>query len=292
MAAYNEAVRDYYRLTKPGIIYGNLITAGAGFLLAIGQGHHFNPWLLLETLAGISLVIASACAINNYIDRDIDSKMARTSRRAIPAGKISGPAAITYAAALGAAGFVVLALFVNWLVFGLGLVAFVSYVVLYGWGKRRSVHGTLIGSIPGATPPVAGYLAVTDHIDTASVILFFILVFWQMPHFYAIAMYRFKDYRAAGLPVLPVKKGMEAAKNQILAYVAAFTVAASLLTVFGYTGYVYLAGVLALGFYWLRIGLSRLKSMDRAKWGRKMFLTSLIVNLGVAVFIAVGAWLP
>lgn len=292
MAEYSSAVRDYYRLTKPGIIYGNLVTAAAGFLLAVGQGHRFNVWLLLETLAGISLIIASACVVNNYIDKDIDRRMKRTSRRAIPAGKVSPTAALIYAALLGAGGLAITGWLVNWKVFALGLIAFFFYVVLYGIGKRRSVHGTLIGSIPGAAPPAAGYLAVTDHIDAACVVLFFILVFWQMPHFYAIAMYRFKDYQAAKLPVLPVKKGMRAAKSQILAYIVAFMATAALLSAFGYTGYVYLAGVLTLGFYWLKTGVRSLSSMNDTGWGRKMFLTSLIVNLGTAIFIAAGAWLP
>jgi protoheme IX farnesyltransferase len=217
--------------------------------------------------------------------------MERTKKRAIAAGNVSGFAAISYGSALAVAGFIILAVFTNWLVFGLGVIAIVFYVVFYGLAKRRSVYGTLVGSIPGATPSVAGYLAVTNHIDSAALILFLILVFWQMPHFYAIAMYRYKDYKAAGLPVLPVERGMAAARVQILAYIIALTIAATLLSVFGYTGYIYLTVVLALGVYWLLQGRSY-KSSNAAKWGKKMFLSSLVVSLGLSMIIATGAHLP
>ena len=239
----------------------------------------------------MSLVIASACVFNNYIDRNIDKKMARTQKRAIAAGRISAHAAVTYAAALGILGFLILGFFTNWLVFSLGAIALFFYVVLYGIAKRRSVHGTLIGSIPGATPPVAGYLAVTDHVDSAAILLFLILVFWQMPHFYAIAMYRYKDYKKAGLPVLPVKNGMAAARRQILAYIVAFTVAAVLLSVFGYTGYTYLVVVIGLGIYWLAKGIRQYDLSDE-KWGRQIFFASLIITLGLSIITAFGARLP
>jgi heme o synthase len=236
-------------------------------------------------------VIASACVTNNYIDRNIDKKMDRTSGRAIAAGKVSAAAALTYASLLGVIGFIVLALFTNWLVFGLGLAALVFYVALYGIAKRRSVHGTLVGSIPGAVPPAAGYLAVTNHIDTAAILLFFVLVFWQMPHFYAIVMYRYKDYKAAGLPVFPIVKGMRAARLYILAYILAFTAAMASLSVFGYTGYIYLGVAILLGGYWFYTGFSNYKLKDEL-WGRRMFLVSLAINLGWSIMTAFGGRLP
>lgn len=236
-------------------------------------------------------MIASACVFNNYLDREIDRKMARTSGRALASGRIQPTAALIYATILGGAGFIVLGLFTNWLVLSLGAISLFFYVMLYGIGKRRSVHGTLIGSIPGAAPPVAGYLAVTDRLDAATLLLFLILVFWQMPHFYAIAMYRYKDYKAAGLPVLPVKSGMRAARLQTLAYIVLFTVAAAVLAIAGPAGYIYLATVILLGAYWLFIGLSFYHLSDD-KWGRKMFFASLKVTVVLSVAIAIGSALP
>lgn len=253
---------------------------------------HFAFGLFLETLLGIGLVIASACVFNNYIDRGIDDRMARTKRRALVTGSIGPAAALIYGTVLGAAGFAVLIAFTNWLTVGLNLLAIVWYVAVYGLAKRRSVWGTVVGAIPGAIPPVAGYTAVTGSLDSASVILFASIFLWQMPHFYAIAMYRFTDYKAAGLPVWPVKKGMTSAKRQIIGYIVAFTIASSLLSGFGHTGYIYLVGVILLGGWWLLKGLRGYSTQTSQKWGRQMFLASLIVNLGLCVLIALGGRLP
>jgi heme o synthase len=265
------------------------VTGAAGFFLA---SSHSVKWLLLvETLGGMSLVIASACVFNNYIDRGIDAKMERTKTRAIAAGKVGPIAAITYASLLGITGFAILGLFTNWLVFAVGLISIIFYVIIYGWAKRDSVYSTLVGSIPGAAPPVAGYLAVTNHVDSAAALLFLVLVCWQMPHFYAISMYRYKDYKRAGLPVLAVKKGMAAARRQIVGYIIAFTVTAALIGGLGYAGDIYIGVVIGLGVWWLYKAARGWKLTDE-KWGRQLFFASLIVNLGWSVITALGSRLP
>jgi protoheme IX farnesyltransferase len=282
------SVRAYYRLTKPGIIYGNLFTAASGFLLA--SRFHIHYALLFATLLGVGLVIASACVFNNIIDRGIDALMERTKKRALVTGEINEHLASFYAIVLGAIGFMVLALHTNLLTTYLGIAAFLDYVILYGLAKRRLMAGTIIGSIAGALPPVAGYTAVTNRLDGGAILLFLILVSWQMPHFYAIAMYRIDDYKKAGLPVLPVKLGMDHAKQQILAYIVAFTLACAGLTVFGYTGYSFLVVALGLGITWFIKGLRPQKN-DKT-WGKKMFLFSLIVITILSVAIPLGAILP
>lgn len=264
--------------------------AAAGFLLAAKGDVYF--WLLAETLAGISLVIASACVYNNYLDRGIDARMLRTKKRALVSGRISNLSALAYASVLGILGFYILALFTNWLVFIAGAMAFILYLFIYGYVKRRSKYGTLVGTIPGAMPPVAGYLAVTNQVDAAAGILFLILVFWQIPHFYSISMYRFKDYKNAEVPVLSVKSGLPAAKRQTMIYILAFILAACGLSVFGYTGYIYLTAALVLGFFWLFKGLEKQDAKNYELWGKKMFLTSLIISLGISLSIAFGSLLP
>jgi len=285
-----DTFRRYYQLTKPGIIYGNLLTATAGFLLAANW--HINVGLLLSLLGGTSLVIASACVFNNYLDRGIDRKMARTNQRALVSGRISGHHALVYATILGVVGVFLLASYTNTLTLSIGLIAFFDYIVLYGWSKRHSVHGTLVGSISGSAPIVAGYTAVTNRFDTGALLLFVILTCWQMPHFYAISLYRFKDYKTAGLPVLPVAKSVRDAQIQIVLYVIAFIVAVALLTAFGYTGYIYLVVMTGLGLAWLWRGLWGFKVKDSKSWGRQMFFFSLIVIVGLSVMVAVGGWLP
>lgn len=290
MSQLKQTIKAYYWLTKPGIIYGNALTATGGFFLASKGDVDFA--LLLVTIAGISLIIGAACVINNYIDRGIDKKMARTKGRALVSGIIPGNVALIYAAILGTAGFATLILLTNGVTALLGFIAIFVYVVLYGIGKRRSEHGTAVGSIAGALPPVGGYTAVTGQFDGGAATLFLIMVFWQMPHFYAIAMYRFDDYKAAKLPVLPVKRGMLAAKVQIMLYVAGFVGANMLLTLSGYTGYIYLVVMTTVGVGWLWLGLKGFKAPDDRKWARKMFFFSLLVVLTLAVMLSVGAILP
>ena len=281
-------LKAYYQLTKPGIIYGNILTATAGFLFAT-KLRHIHIGLLLATLIGTALVIAAACVFNNYIDRGIDKKMARTKKRALVQGAIPARNALVYATVLVLAGFGVLIAKTNWLVVGIGLVAFIDYVVLYGFYKRRSVYGTIVGSISGAAPVVAGYCAVTDRFDGAALILFLILVLWQMPHFYAIAMYRFDDYKNAGLPVLPVKKGWHATKVQIVVYIAAFVLAVGSLTAFGYAGYIFGIIMMLVGVAWLRQGIRGFTTDDNRQWARKLFFVSLLVILALSIMLSVGS---
>lgn len=282
-----DTIKTYYALTKPGIIYSNVLAAVAGFLLASRGDIHFET--LLGTIFGVAFVIAAACVFNNYLDRSIDKNMARTKNRALVTGRVSGLSALIYASVLTVLGFGILALTTNVLTVSIGIAAIIFYVVLYGVSKRWSVHGTVVGSISGALPPVAGYTAVTNNLDTAALLLGLIWVFWQMPHFYAIAMYRRKDYADAGIPVLPVKKGMAAAKRQIILYVIAFTFASLLMTTVGYTGWTYfiVIGIVSLG--WVRLGFTGLSKGDDSKWARKMFFYSLVVMLVLCLMLSVGA---
>ncbi len=283
-------LKTYYKLTKPGIIYGNLLTTTAGFMLA--SKSHINLWLLTATLTGTSLIIASACVFNNYIDREIDSKMARTKNRALVTGLISVKTSIIFARILGTTGFLVLACFTNLLTVFLGIVAFFVYVVVYGISKRKSVHGTLVGSIAGALPPVAGYTAVSDNFDLAALLLFLILVFWQMPHFYAIAIYRFDDYKKAEIPALPIVKGIKVTKIQIMLFILAYIFSSISLTFFNYTGYTYLVVSLFFGLGWLWVGIADFNSTQDKRWARKIFLFSLVVIVSLSLLLSTSTLLP
>lgn len=284
-----DRLKEYYWLTKPGIIRGNALTAATGFLLA-SKGH-VNFKLLLTTLIGFSLIIASACVFNNFLDRSIDKEMTRTRKRALVLGTISSGQALVYASVLDILGFLILAVFTNLLTVIIGISGVFLYVVLYGIWKRRSWFGTIIGSLSGALPPVAGYVAVSNHLDGAAVILFSILITWQMPHFYAISIYRIEDYVAAGLPVLPVRKGLQATKLQILIYIVAFIAAASMLYIFGYTGTIYQLVAISLGLAWLYLGLQGFRTLAPEPWARKMFLFSLVVISVLCVTISADSLL-
>ena len=283
--------KDYYKLTKPGIIRGNILTAVGGFFLA-SKGH-VNLLLFLAMLIGTTLVIASACVFNNFLDRHIDAAMERTKNRALVNGTISNRNAMVFATILGLLGVTSLALYTNLLTVFVGITGFIAYVVVYGYFKRHSVHGTLIGTISGAASIVAGYTAVSDRLDLGAGLLFLILVAWQMAHFFGIALYRQDDYAAAKIPVLPVMKGIARTKLQVMIYIVGYIISTTLLTIFGYAGIISALVLGGLGMYWLWLGTKGYATAKESpRWGRKMFLVSLIVILSLSVMLSIDNYLP
>lgn len=278
--------KQYLQVTKPGIIFGNLICIIGGFLLA-SQGHINYP-LLLATTLGVSFVVGSGCIFNNYIDRDIDQKMERTKHRALVTGLISPNIALVYATALGLAGFSLLYINVNPLATWLTIIGFVVYVIVYSlYMKRHSVYSILIGSLSGATPPVIGYCAVTNEINLGSLILLAIFSLWQIPHFYSISIFRFQDYRDANIPVLPLVKGVLVTKRHILVYILAFMIAALILPVSGYVGYKYLIVVMAINGWWLYMAIRGYKTQNDEIWARKLFRFSIFSIISLSAMMSI-----
>ncbi|SFN37237.1 protoheme IX farnesyltransferase [Izhakiella capsodis] len=285
-------IKRYLQVTKPGIIFGNLISVIGGFLLASKGSIDYT--LFLTTMVGVSLVVASGCVYNNVIDRDIDRKMERTRNRVLVKGLISPKVSLVYATILGIAGFALLYFGANPLAMWLAVIGFVVYVGIYSlYMKRKSVYGTLIGSLSGAAPPVIGYCAVSHEFDAGALILLAIFSLWQMPHSYAIAIFRLKDYQAANIPVLPVVKGISVAKNHITLYILAFMVATLMLTLSGYAGYKYLVVAAAVSVWWLGMALSGYKTAnDDRVWARKLFVFSIVAITSLSVMMSVDFMTP
>lgn len=279
-------IKQYLQVTKPGIIFGNLISVIGGFLLA-SKGEIDYP-LFFATLLGVSLVVASGCVFNNYIDRDIDRIMERTKNRPLVKGLINPTASLIYASVLGIAGVVLLYVAANPLAMSIAVFGFIIYVGVYSlYMKRKSVYGTLIGSLSGSAPPVIGYCAVSGEFDAGAVILLLIFSLWQMPHSYAIAIFRFKDYQAANIPVLPVIKGISVAKRHIILYILAFMIATLMLTLVGYAGYKYLIVASAVSIWWLGMALSGYKATNDKVWARKLFIFSIVAITSLSVMMSV-----
>ncbi len=260
---------------------GNLITTAGGFALASKLG--INYLLFLQMLVGLGFVIASSCICNNYIDRIADSKMARTKKRGFVQGTVSPKIAFILSGVLGISGLAILFFFTNILATLVALAGFLIYVLGYSFVKYYTDYATLLGSVAGAVPPVVGYTAASGRLDLGGIILFFILVLWQMPHFYSIALYRFDDYKAASIPVLPITRGSYVTKVQMVLYIVAFIGTAALLTALGYTGYIYLAIATTLGALWLALSFKGFKAKDDKKWARQMFAVSLVTIIGVSL---------
>ena len=278
--------KTYLLVAKPGIIFGNLITGAGGFFLA-SRGD-VDTTLLLSTLAGLSLMVASGCVFNNCIDRNMDKRMVRTQNRALPRGLISPGKAVLYGTFLGIAGMMLLWATTNLLCGGIVLVGFAVYVGLYSlYLKPTTVYSTLIGSLAGAAPPLAGYCAVSNRFDMGALILLFIFGLWQMPHCYAIAIFRYKDYAAANIPVLPAKQGILTTKKHVVVYMLAFMAATLMLTFGGYTGYGYLAVMIAVSLAWLSVAWLGYKTGNDRIWARKLFVSSILTIIVLCVMMSI-----
>lgn len=277
-------LKEYYRLTKPGIVYGNAIAALAGY--AFASGIHLDIPRLLAMLAGLMLVIACACVLNNIMDRDVDARMERTRDRALPSGRITVRSALLFALLLGALGFALLAAYTNALATLTAAFGVLSYVLLYTPAKRVTVHSTIIGALPGAVPPVIGYASVTNALDATALCLFLILIAWQMVHFFAIALYRVEEYRAADLPIMTVRLGTLPTKALMAVYSVLFAFALYALTLVHYVSLPakLVMGALALG--WIALSAYGFSAPDESRWGRRMFFYSLIVLLALCASLA------
>jgi len=267
----------YLSLTKPGIIFGNLVTLTGGFLLASKSGIDLS--LLLCAMLSMALIIGGGCVFNNFIDQDIESVMQRTKNRALVVGSVSGKSALVFGSLLTLSGALLIYFTTNLLTTIIALIGLVFYVVVYSlFLKRLSTYGTIIGGIAGAIPPVVGYCAVTNRFDMGAMLLFLILFAWQIPHFYAISIYRLEDFKTANIPILPVKKSIYYTKVSMVLYIIVFSIAAVMPILFGYAGVVYFVIATCLSLIWLGLGIHGLmiKHNERV-WARKMFLWSIIV---------------
>ncbi|MDO8624174.1 MAG: heme o synthase [bacterium] len=194
-----KVIKLYYLLTKPGIVYGNVLTAAAGFLFATRDA---VPWgIFIAMLGGLALIIASACVTNNYLDRDIDARMERTKTRALASGAVALENALIFSALLGVLGIAVLVVFTNLFALLTAVFGWLVYILAYTPLKRITPYAVFVGAVAGGVPPVVGYVAAAHTLDAAAVALFIFLFVWQIPHFLAIAVYRFEEYTAAGVPL-------------------------------------------------------------------------------------------
>jgi protoheme IX farnesyltransferase len=270
--------KDFIDITKPGINASNLLATFTGYLLAAGYTHTFGWMVFIYTMIGTALVIAGGCTLNNFYDRDIDPHMERTRIRAVPSGRMKPRTALIYGIILTVVGHLVLAMGVNILAAVLGFIGFGVYLFVYTmWLKRTSTWNTVVGGISGAVPPVIGWVAVTGRLDLAAWALFFILFLWQPPHFFALAMRKAKEYKAAGIPMLPVVKGNAETKKQILFFTILLLPASILLFATGAVGWTFLITAIILDIIYGYLAIKGFsKKQDEDQWAKQMFIYSLI----------------
>ena len=280
-------LRAYVSLTKPRIVELLLITTVPAVMLASGGWPDLG--LLAVVLVGGALAAGAASALNCYIDRDIDQLMRRTKRRPLPAHSVTPRAVLVFGLTLAAVSLVLMAVFTNWLATALTAAAIVYYDVVYTlWLKRRTPQNTFWGGICGAAPVIIGWAAVTGSVGPTGWALFAVVFFWQMPHFYALAIKYKDDYARAGIPMLPVVRSAARVNREILIFTA-LTVAASLAAWPLGLGPLYGAAAIVTGALFLLeavrlVGRSRrgepLKPMRLFHWSTT-YLTSLFIAVAI-----------
>jgi protoheme IX farnesyltransferase len=266
-----RTARDLVALVKPRIMVMALLTAAGGMSLAPGATP-FVPSLWL--LAGTALIVGAANTLNMWLERDIDCLMVRTRNRPLPQGRLDARTALVFGGVQGALSIPALAM-VNLVTAALGLVALVLYVGVYTPMKQRSHWATWIGAVPGALPALMGWTAATGRVELGGLAVFGVLFFWQVPHFHAIAMYRQRDYEAAGLKTLPGARGVDAARREIAVYLVVQVAISLTPYTLGIAGPLYLATAAVLGLAVLAQALTGVRG-GSAKWARNVFLASIV----------------
>jgi protoheme IX farnesyltransferase len=242
--------RQFLALAKPRVVSLIVFVAMIGMFLAVPGLPPVVPFVF-GTL-GIALVAGAAAAINCLVEQKVDALMARTRRRPLPAGEISSLSTLVFAVLVGGVGLVLLHQFVNALTMWLTLATFVGYAIVYTvLLKPATPQNIVIGGASGAMPPVLGWAAVTNEVAPEALLLFLIIFVWTPPHFWSLALYRAQDYARAGLPMLPVTHGRRYTQLMIVLYTVALVAVTLLPFAIRMSGYVYLAGALALGAMFL-----------------------------------------
>jgi protoheme IX farnesyltransferase len=277
------AAKDFLQLTKPRLSLLVLFTTAPGMWLS-GEKLSLAQWLV--TMLATAGVVGSANAFNCYLERDSDRFMARTATRPLPGGRMEPRAALGFAFLLSLVSLPALALASNLLTAALGLIALLSYVLVYTPMKARTHWAMVVGAVPGALPPLMGWTAAAGKISVPGLVLFGILFFWQLPHFLAIALFRKDEYERAGLTSLPLQKGDAAARRWAVIYLAALLAVSVLPWVVHVAGVLYLATALGLGGWFLATGVRGWLGELDARWARQLFLVSLVYLTGL--FAALG----
>lgn len=262
-SSLTRTLRTYLELAKLRIVLLLLFTTVTAMVIA-ADGMP-DPVILIPTLIGGAMSAAGASVINQYLDRDLDAKMSRTSRRPIPSGRVAPTNALLFGLSLVVWSTLVLGVLVNWLTALLALGGAVYYIVIYTvLLKRNTVLNILIGGGAGAMPVLVGWAAVTGSLSFEPLILFAIVFYWTPPHSWALALLVNSDYSRANVPMMPVARGEAVTRQQILWYSIQLLIISLLPVLFGTLGGIYLIAALALGLGLVRISILLIQRKDGA----------------------------
>jgi protoheme IX farnesyltransferase len=274
--------RDFFELLKPRVMSLVVFTAFAGLVVAPGT---INPFIGAIAILCIAVGAGASGALNMWYDADIDAVMSRTAKRPIPSGRVRPEEALAFGLTLSAFSVVILGRAVNWLSAALLAFTIFFYAVVYTmWLKRSTPQNIVIGGAAGAFPPMIGWACVTGGVSIESVVLFLITFLWTPAHFWALALFKMRDYDAVGVPMLPNVAGEATTKVQILVYAVLTAVIAVVPAVLGFAslGYGLFAAALGAGFVWYSVGVLRMPEGDRAMVpAKKLFAFSIVYLFAV-----------
>jgi heme o synthase len=283
--AVPTTLRDYLTLTKPRVQSLLLFTTVTTMYVAGDP----SAGLIFLTCLGGALSAGGAGAINHAVDRDIDRMMVRTADRPVASGRVSAAAAIAFGLSLGTASFLLLALAVNPLAAALSLSGLLGYVCVYTlWLKRTTPQNIVIGGAAGAVPPLVAWAAVTGGLDGMAFYMFAIIFFWTPPHFWALSLLMKDEYAKAGIPMLPVVRGEEETRRQILLYTVLLYAVTQLPFCAGGLGVAYLVPSMALGAVFIYFAARLLRSRER-RWALRTYLYSLAYLALLFLSMAIAA---
>jgi protoheme IX farnesyltransferase len=280
-------VRDLVALTKPRVTLLVLWPAAVGMGIAPGT---LGPVRALWMLLGTWLCVASANALNCFIERESDKRMRRTSNRPLPAGRLDPALARAFGLLLGAVSLPVLALGTNLVTSALGFVALASYVGVYTPMKQRSTFALIVGAVPGALPPLMGYAAVSGELGAKGLLLFALLFLWQIPHVIGLGAFRREDYVAAGIRVLPAVLGPERTRIHAVLWCLLLVAVSMLPQWLGWTSWLYLSVALGLGAWFTSATLRPSSAATLTQWGRRVFFTSLFYLPLLFLALLIDGW--
>jgi heme o synthase len=276
------SIGDYFALMKPRVMSLVVFTAFVGMVLAPDPMH---PALAVIALICIAVGAGASGALNMWYDADIDACMQRTANRPIPRGYIAPEEALTFGTVLAIGAVATLGLIVNWVAAALLAFTIAFYVLVYTmWLKRRTPQNIVIGGAAGAFPPMIGWAASTGSIGTESIVLFGIIFMWTPPHFWALALFRMRDYERAGVPMLPVVAGTEATRKQIVIYSALLVPLGVWPAFMGLAGGLYALVAIVLGAFFLAFALTvyRTREGREADYAaRRLFAFSIFYLFGL-----------
>ncbi|MCL2725643.1 MAG: heme o synthase [Polyangiaceae bacterium] len=272
------SLRDVIALAKPRITFTVVVTAAGGLFLSqrLPDAASLTFSTIWATLLGVALIVAGANALNMYIERDVDRHMQRTRNRPLPAGRLAPRFALWFGVVASAVAIPILAIFANPLTALLALIANLLYVLAYTPLKQHSALALYVGAIPGAMPPLLGWTAATGRIDAAGLVLFGVLLLWQIPHFVAIALFRKDDYAQAGLVILPNVKGELACRHTIVRWIFACVATSLFLVPLGVAHHGYLVVASVLGAVFFTWGCYGLRETSGVRWARSLFGVSIV----------------